>query len=66
MIHRDITVTVAVEALAARTVVSVEVADGSEPDRANVVRLVACHLSELWAELELVGTVERQDARRRA
>jgi hypothetical protein len=47
----DITVTVSLDAFPARTVVSVEVADGSEAARADVVRLVVAHLDALWTEL---------------
>ena len=60
-----ITVTVSIEAFPARTVVAVEVADGSEATRADVVRLVKLHLDLLWAELaDRVGAVEhrKQDA----
>jgi hypothetical protein len=61
----DITVVVSIEAFPARTVVAVEVADGSEQDRANVVRMVVGHLGTLWLELDdRVRVVEhrRQDA----
>jgi hypothetical protein len=51
MSRTDIVVTVSLDAFPARTVVSVEVADGSEATRADVVRLVVAHLDTLWAEL---------------
>jgi hypothetical protein len=64
---RDISVAVTVEALPARAVVAVEVADGSEANRGDVVRLVIAHLDALWAELaDRVKGAERQDTRQHA
>ena len=61
----DITVVVSIEAFPARAVVAVEVADGSEQDRADVTRLIVAHLGTLWTELDdRVRAVEhrRQEA----
>jgi hypothetical protein len=61
----DITVVVSIEAFPARAVVAVEVADGSEQDRADVTRLIVAHLGTLWTELDdRVRAVEHRRAGR--
>jgi hypothetical protein len=62
----DITVVVATTTAPDSAVISIEVREGDEHDRADVVAMVLAHLDSLCAELaDRIKAVERQDTTHR-